>query len=76
MNVRQKLIMSLTSLLTLAAAVTGLLFATPYKTEADTLCYYAGQAYSVGATVQAACGAGQSQQCLDTGRWAPCAPPG
>lgn len=84
MNLRQKVIMLLTSLLTLAAAAGVFLINTPFRAQAACAeCEYASQCYGEGSEVHGACQSGQNQTCWDYNChspngwcWAPCAPPG
>jgi hypothetical protein len=73
MNVRAKAVLFLSSALPVIALAAFLLIQ-PKKLSADegTTCSYAGQTYSLGATITAACPSGQVQTCVAQDNWSPC----
>lgn len=73
MNVRAKAVLFFSSALPVIALAAFLLIQ-PQKLSAEegTTCTYAGQTYSLGATIAAACPAGQVQTCVAQDNWSAC----
>lgn len=74
MNKRAKTVLSLSVALPVMA-LAGFLLIQPQVLSAEegATCTYAGQTYSLGATIAAACPAGQVQTCVAQDNWSACA---
>jgi hypothetical protein len=74
MNKRARTVLSLSAALPIMALAAFLLIQ-PQKLSAEegATCVYAGQSYSLGATIAAACPAGQVQTCVAQDNWSACA---
>jgi len=74
MNKRAKTVLSLSAALPIMA-LAAFLMMQPQKLSAEegATCVYAGQTYSLGATVSGACPSGQVQTCTAQDVWSACA---